>query len=1140
MRKISLFKESVNIPLFNEFTIKEGIETLYSFKEAAEELGWKVIPVVILRESPDKKFKKIPVTRQNFEPDWEKEKLFERIKRIIEGYSKSGTPEAYLGLGLLTGKVNGITVIDFDTEEKWEEFREIYQGETLVQKTNNGYHVIFRYIPEVKNGTGRGVDARNDGGFIVIPPAKGYRFENLALDDEGKVKIEEAPPEVLEFLKKEGLLKGQQSVTKFNFSKVEGGIELEGEIKNPALFVEVVKTALQEGIVTGYDVDLLISALAKRGISEKFIERLAKEVFGKEYDERRTYYMIERGLTLSRLRDIGSFAFKLPEDLKREFLKSLGWRKNRAFTRKKIFSGKIVERYINLLQREYCKLLNCDGGETLTLRGGKFTVEFSLDKVGELLEDDYYKIYVYMEKLSLPEEVTIGNRTVESVTYPAHLLAIGEKSSFSIRVLAKTSVGRVENTHVPKEELSPKEKKGEELVVVTDRIDEFNSTELPVKVIYSPFPELFLDRKGGVIFAGVSLEKAVKEKAFAKVVGVAGGLKEVKEALEGKGKLLKPVDVGLSFLKKEFSKILGWLKLSGEVPACIERYLENIEKDRNPYRVQGFIAFLKKFADTLFEEYGWVIKDLLDVSVNVSEKDGKAASKAEKIVIPPAFPCLCFAENYCPHGSWRKCGVQRFGDLFKVDVEMLNLREDTVVMSLDVVGQGVVKKEITRGLEVDRIVRKLGAMVEPLIIKFYKPLLELEITKALSQAKEVLFPTRIRLKIIHYAKEAIIKLIAEGRFAIKEEKGERFIYLPVNFLYENIKGEFEKPLSEKVRYEEIREIVDEYFGAYKVRGQIQLNNGKVRVVYKLPEKIFNWFMEEVEGTIPNEHYIQKLEVAFKLAKEKLSKLEKEEILLKENHGVSDQLIDYMENDIEFKEEVKKKIVKEITGEETPEDKFDSLIPSQDKDVVLYWDNDECEGMPEELVESFCGVPVREEWDLKVGESRQEGKVKKTRIDEDTLLLEKEGKKVYITKKYEKFIKLWEELSEKYGDKFVPVTKNDEAFIYTVMNHILNVPIGMDEIEVRTPTVGENKRKELMRKTIELLKKEIGEEKYKEMLTRLQLGDTKMAEEALEKAKGIYRFLQEAEKKKCDKLSEDVIDEEEMEDVEDIIGFLEDE
>jgi len=85
-------------------------------------------------------------------------------------------------IAIVTGELSGITVFDIDTgdgkfgADSWTEaIKDHGEPDTLMSQTGSGgTHVIFQYNSAVKtasNVLGRGVDSRNDGGYIVAPPS---------------------------------------------------------------------------------------------------------------------------------------------------------------------------------------------------------------------------------------------------------------------------------------------------------------------------------------------------------------------------------------------------------------------------------------------------------------------------------------------------------------------------------------------------------------------------------------------------------------------------------------------------------------------------------------------------------------------------------------------------------------------------------------------------------------------------------------------------------------------------------------------------------------------------------------------------------------------------------------------------------
>jgi putative DNA primase/helicase len=80
-------------------------------------------------------------------------------------------------VGIVTGKISGIIVIDCDSKEACERFVKDYPEaeETLQSRTGRGKHFYFEWAAGIRNkaGTvlGRGVDVKSDGGYVVAPPS---------------------------------------------------------------------------------------------------------------------------------------------------------------------------------------------------------------------------------------------------------------------------------------------------------------------------------------------------------------------------------------------------------------------------------------------------------------------------------------------------------------------------------------------------------------------------------------------------------------------------------------------------------------------------------------------------------------------------------------------------------------------------------------------------------------------------------------------------------------------------------------------------------------------------------------------------------------------------------------------------------
>jgi len=80
-------------------------------------------------------------------------------------------------VGIVTGEISGLTVLDPDTDAGLTALDE-YLPDTLQTPTANtpggGRHIWFKHVPGIPNKARvlTDVDVRNDGGYIVAPPSK--------------------------------------------------------------------------------------------------------------------------------------------------------------------------------------------------------------------------------------------------------------------------------------------------------------------------------------------------------------------------------------------------------------------------------------------------------------------------------------------------------------------------------------------------------------------------------------------------------------------------------------------------------------------------------------------------------------------------------------------------------------------------------------------------------------------------------------------------------------------------------------------------------------------------------------------------------------------------------------------------------
>ena len=172
--------------------------------------GWSVIPVA----------GKIPIT------EWkEYQGRIVNTDTIDLWWDKN--PEA--NVGIVTGKISELTVIDIDGEKGEESLKTIFLPPTYTVKTPQGWHLYFKYDSSYPQGVGilPGIDIRNDGGYVVAPYSKINGIEYTIANDceletlpkfetifKGKIKAQtnsEKSPQWVEELLKNGASEGQRN-----------------------------------------------------------------------------------------------------------------------------------------------------------------------------------------------------------------------------------------------------------------------------------------------------------------------------------------------------------------------------------------------------------------------------------------------------------------------------------------------------------------------------------------------------------------------------------------------------------------------------------------------------------------------------------------------------------------------------------------------------------------------------------------------------------------------------------------------------------------------------------------------------------------------------------------------------------------
>jgi hypothetical protein len=126
-------------------------------------------------------------------------------KPVVSWKNIKKTPEHMFNddhnIALITGKINGITVVDIDVPKpNKSELDGMNLIIDLFQKHNNGkglnvptcttqsggLHLYFKYDPDIKTSTGLNgysIDVRNDNALIIVPPSIGIKGQYLWMDD---------------------------------------------------------------------------------------------------------------------------------------------------------------------------------------------------------------------------------------------------------------------------------------------------------------------------------------------------------------------------------------------------------------------------------------------------------------------------------------------------------------------------------------------------------------------------------------------------------------------------------------------------------------------------------------------------------------------------------------------------------------------------------------------------------------------------------------------------------------------------------------------------------------------------------------------------------------------------------------------
>lgn len=92
--------------------------------------------------------------------------------------TKSSLNQEHINIGILTGEINNLTVIDYDDKNVFNEDNikfKFFQNNYYIVETKNGYHIYFNYVnidSALKIGESKKIDFLNNGRFVIAPPTR--------------------------------------------------------------------------------------------------------------------------------------------------------------------------------------------------------------------------------------------------------------------------------------------------------------------------------------------------------------------------------------------------------------------------------------------------------------------------------------------------------------------------------------------------------------------------------------------------------------------------------------------------------------------------------------------------------------------------------------------------------------------------------------------------------------------------------------------------------------------------------------------------------------------------------------------------------------------------------------------------------
>lgn len=144
--------------------ISERILTLLTLAEAYQCLGYSVIPLLGNLDPARPKTPAVPWSR------------FQQAHASLYEYNQWFSESQFAGIGIVTGHISKLVVLDFDSEDVFKDFRarhpELTDTHTVRSAGRQLPHLYFK-LPDhlhIESMKGQGIDVLSNGRYVVAPP----------------------------------------------------------------------------------------------------------------------------------------------------------------------------------------------------------------------------------------------------------------------------------------------------------------------------------------------------------------------------------------------------------------------------------------------------------------------------------------------------------------------------------------------------------------------------------------------------------------------------------------------------------------------------------------------------------------------------------------------------------------------------------------------------------------------------------------------------------------------------------------------------------------------------------------------------------------------------------------------------------